>query len=1100
MIAISQFQVPERELQGGACCCGQFTEIFFPNLDFEAGPSPAPGTFFTYSVGQNFGGWNVTRATIDHCDALVGNLGLGNPNGPSFFVDLHGSPGLGAISYDLYGLTPGNQYRIEFWTAQNGSGFSSDGNLKVANGAWLNVTWTVSVSGAVSWRKETYEFMAMGTTATMEFSSTGPLVYQGTLVDDIHIFECPGDSEAPEILNPQDDLLVECEKDVPKPPVLQVSDNCDVSPTVTFKEKTEILDPCTKKITRNWEVSDDCGNTTTAIQVIDVIDNNPPDFTRLPTSGIVQCDDDVSKKFNDWIKKNGNAQATDACGTVSWRTDYDRVPKLYCDTVLVEFIAKDHCGNETSEFSSFIVQDTVAPKFIIKAESKNLVCVPNTRDSLRNWLRAYGYSKVTTNCDTVMLSTNFDGDSTKNPLVVSFYAKDRCGNIDSCLATFSARSNSDTFRIIDYSCSFPENSMDTLKFDINGCDSIVILEKIRLPADSTYIKLNTCDPFQKSFDTTLLVNVSGCDSLIYREYVLQTIPVTTVQKSDCKILQYAKDTVVFQGQYCDSLIITEYFPLRKDSNSVFINTCDSNRVDTSVFILTNNAGCDSIVTVYTLYSPQQVNIVQQSVCGLIKSFTDTVSYVTGFCDSLVITMYTSLPLDTTYIQSASCDKTKTGTYSSRHTNRFGCDSLVIENIILIPGDSVFISKLTCFQNQSGIDIQSHKNKFGCDSIVTTVTLFIPSDTTYQRRTTCDPIQVRADTIKYVKGICDSLVIINYDFVPADTNYIRESTCNLQLAGKDTLLYSTALCDSVVIRQIDFISSDTLEVSKTSCHLNDVGIDTLILKNSKGCDSLIVVNTSYKPLRLEFSLDSINCYNFNDGIFRILNYGEFSNNFELHLNNANLGSQQFIDGLSPGFYEAYIRDQNGCVTDSIQFTLSNPVELIIDLGNDLDVKKGTSISLNLQSNKLLKNIYWYPVHLTNCITCYQVHFIAGQDTWVYVQGIDEQNCTRNDSVFIRVKKSGNIYAPNSFSPNGDNINDYFYLQGEDDAVIENLFIYNRWGEKVFETQDVPVNLPTAGWDGTFRSQKMNPGVFIFYARIRTGLQEIMELHGDLNLIR
>lgn len=233
------------------CCCGQFSEIFFPNLDFESGPSPAPGTFFTYGVGTNFGGWTVTQATIDHCHALVGNLGAGNPNGPSFFIDLHGSPGLGGISYNLFGLTPGSEYRIEFWTAQNGSGFSSTGYLKVAGGAWLNVNWIVSVSGAVAWRKEMYEFTAQSSSTTMEFSSTGPMVFAGTLVDDIKIFECPGDTEAPIVLNEPDDLDVECDSDVPPPVKLLLSDNCDVNPTLSLNTTISQIDPCSKIITRN---------------------------------------------------------------------------------------------------------------------------------------------------------------------------------------------------------------------------------------------------------------------------------------------------------------------------------------------------------------------------------------------------------------------------------------------------------------------------------------------------------------------------------------------------------------------------------------------------------------------------------------------------------------------------------------------------------------------------------------------------------------------------------------------------------------------------------------------------------------------------------
>ncbi len=1098
----AQFLVPaDQAAMGGACCCGQFEEIFFPNLDFEAGPSPAPGTFFTYGVGQNFGGWTVSRATIDHCDALVGNLGLGNPNGASFFVDLHGSPGFGAISYDLFGLTSGNQYRIEFWTAQNGSGYSSDGTLKIANGAWLNVTWTVSVSGSVSWRKESYEFMAMGSTATMEFSSTGAMIFAGTLVDDIHIFECPGDSEKPEVTNPQDDLEVECAKDVPKAPKINVTDNCDPNPIVTLKEKTETIDPCTKKITREWEIKDVCGNITIEDQVIDVIDNNPPQFIKLPESKLFDCSKDVLKEFNDWIKKNGNATATDACGAVSWRTNYDHTPKKYCDTILVEFIATDHCGNESFEFAQFIIQDTSAPRFIVKAVSKNFVCIPNTKDSLGIWLSTNGFSKTSTDCDTVILSSNFDGDSTKNPLPLTFYAKDRCGNIDSCKAIFSYRSNSDTFRITNYYCSYPQNSIDTFINIVNGCDSITIVEKIKRLSDSTYIQLNTCDPLQKSFDTIPLVNISGCDSLIFNKYVLRPIPISNLQNFDCAIMQYSKDTLKYPGQFCDSLVITENIPLRKDSNSVIINTCDQSKADTTILSLTNSLGCDSIVTVFTLYSPQQMTFLVDKVCGLKNTYTDTVKFMLGFCDSLVITTHTPLPLDTSYIQSATCDQSQAGTFSKLLINQSGCDSLVIENIILNQSDSIFISQQTCVFSQSGIQFQKLTNNFGCDSIIQITTNFIPWDTVRVIQTTCNPFLARTEINVYQTSECDSVVFLTVKLLGSDTTRINQTTCDPSISGLDTLfLGNTVGCDSIVFINTQLIPADTTQVNQTSCNPNDEGLSTLKLQNSKGCDSLILTNTSYIPLRLKFDFDSISCFNENDGVFRILNPSDFSSSFDLILNNVKFGAQNQIGHLSPGSYEIFIQDKNGCVTDSIQFNLLNPQELIIDLGNNVEVKKGTSINLNLQSNKTLQTIFWSPSNLTNCTNCPQVNFIADQDTWIYTQAIDDRGCNQIDSIFIRVKKSGSVYAPNSFSPNGDNINDHFYLQGDENAIVEILFIYNRWGEKVFETHNVRVNDQTAGWNGTMNSEKMNPGVFIYYAKIIKGDLEEIEIHGDLTLIR
>ena len=98
LISLTGFYLLASTPSGGNCCCGGWTQLFFPNLDFEDGPDPPPGGFIVYGTGAVFGGWTVTRATVDHVEATHAGLGNGNPNGASNFVDLHGSPGSGAIS------------------------------------------------------------------------------------------------------------------------------------------------------------------------------------------------------------------------------------------------------------------------------------------------------------------------------------------------------------------------------------------------------------------------------------------------------------------------------------------------------------------------------------------------------------------------------------------------------------------------------------------------------------------------------------------------------------------------------------------------------------------------------------------------------------------------------------------------------------------------------------------------------------------------------------------------------------------------------------------------------------------------------------------
>jgi hypothetical protein len=375
------------------------------------------------------------------------------------------------------------------------------------------------------------------------------------------------------------------------------------------------------------------------------------------------------------------------------------------------------------------------------------------------------------------------------------------------------------------------------------------------------------------------MNSSGCDSVIFTNYILHPIAITHLQKMDCSYAQYFIDTITLSGTYCDSLVITEYIPLRMDRDTIISNTCDITKADTVTLNLKNILGCDSIVTIYTVFTNQQMTFLTEKICGLFKSYLDTMKYISGNCDSLVITNHIALSLDTIHIQSSTCDKTKAGIFSKILTNQSGCDSLIIEEISLLSSDSTFITKSTCDILQAGTNIQTFKNNFGCDSIILT----------------------------------------NIQFIPSDTFRITRNTCILSEAGIDTSVFAGTICDSVIFTTTVFIPSDTTRITQTTCDPGSVGFSTISKQNSNGCDSLILITTNYQPLHLNYDLDSISCFDLNDGVFKILNSSDFGAPYEIILNNVNLGNLNQIDHLGPGNYRIFIRDSKGCLTDSVLFT-------------------------------------------------------------------------------------------------------------------------------------------------------------------------------------
>lgn len=88
----------------------------------------------------------------------------------------------------------------------------------------------------------------------------------------------------------------------------------------------------------------------------------------------------------------------------------------------------------------------------------------------------------------------------------------------------------------------------------------------------------------------------------------------------------------------------------------------------------------------------------------------------------------------------------------------------------------------------------------------------------------------------------------------------------------------------------------------------------------------------------------------------------------------------------------------------------------------------------------------------------------------------------------------IFVPNAFSPNNDMENDLECVLGN---CIQDFYfaIYDRWGEKVFESTD-----PKNCWDGTYKGKLMNTAVFVYYLQATLNNGETIKKKGNVSLIR
>ena len=211
------------------------------------------------------------------------------------------------------------------------------------------------------------------------------------------------------------------------------------------------------------------------------------------------------------------------------------------------------------------------------------------------------------------------------------------------------------------------------------------------------------------------------------------------------------------------------------------------------------------------------------------------------------------------------------------------------------------------------------------------------------------------------------------------------------------------------------------------------------------------------------------------------------------------------GLTAGRYIPSVIDRNGCISKLDTVIISQPDQVIVDLGPDFTLELGRDTQLNaqvlhgidpVQFSWNLSDSVWL-----SCLTCQDplVRKLL-QQRWFKVNVVDANGCEAEDRILISIARPRRIFVPTGFSPNGDLENDRLVVHGQNSAKIKSFRLYDRWGEMVFEANDIAVNDVAAGWDGSFRGKAMDPGVFVWVVEAEYLDGETEILHGDTTLIR
>lgn len=300
-----------------------------------------------------------------------------------------------------------------------------------------------------------------------------------------------------------------------------------------------------------------------------------------------------------------------------------------------------------------------------------------------------------------------------------------------------------------------------------------------------------------------------------------------------------------------------------------------------------------------------------------------------------------------------------------------------------------------------------------------------------------------DTFVTTSG-CDSIRTLRLTVKPGAISTLNQSICEGQYflgydaAGTyiDTFTASNG-CDSIQILNLTVKSKSYSTINQSICNgqvflgRSTTGVYLDTLTAANGCDSIRTLNLTVTPNKV-FTVNKSICQ-----------------------------GQSYFGYSVSGLYRDTLVTATGC--DSIQ---------ILDL-------------------KVLPNSFSnFSVSI-----CEGETFLGYTTSGTYIDTIAAfTGCDSIITVTLTVLKNCEVYFPSAFSPNNDGKNELFKILNARNLENYILMIYNRWGQKVFETKDY-----AAGWNGIYNGTLQPTGVYVWYSQFKIG-GENKQMKGTLTLIR
>lgn len=281
-----------------------------------------------------------------------------------------------------------------------------------------------------------------------------------------------------------------------------------------------------------------------------------------------------------------------------------------------------------------------------------------------------------------------------------------------------------------------------------------------------------------------------------------------------------------------------------------------------------------------------------------------------------------------------------------------------------------------------------------------------------------------------------------------------------------------------------------------------GVYVVTITDTAGC-VFVYNDTILSPPKLEVgtpTLKHLVCPDEVDGEIVIRGTKGGSQEYLYSIDGIQFAKQNIFKDLKAGNYSVWVKDKNGCL-DSVQTHINDyPKFDIAAYPKDTTVKLTESVLLGYNvvagNNNWINEVLWSESEGLSCVDC--EHPIATTyNNKKYVVKIKYfDRCYDTDTVYIRVIDDNDVYIPNAFAPNAKDRENQSIKIYANKVVKAEFLIFNRWGEKMYETDLGHIQ----GWDGYYNGEPAPMAVYVYYAKITFFNGRKLEKKGSFTLVR